>query len=118
MSKQKHHKQSLKLSNTIRALKEEIENSLGELIREYGKESENDPNVYEIDFPEKDTFLLDGLWVGGKITLDVAYYNGIITIELFKESDCKEKESTIDFEGIEDVRLQNHIYRIMATNYE
>lgn len=113
-----HKKKSLKIQNSLRALDEALENSFAELIRDYGKET-SDPNVYEIEIPAKDVFYLPETgWIGGKITLDVSYYCGVITLNVYKYSDLKDEDVTIKFDSIDNIRYRLHLYRLMANHYE
>lgn len=111
-----HKKKSLRLQNTLTGLNEELANSIGELIRDYGKVNDNDPNVYEIDFPEQDVFHIDNDLIGGKLILDVSYYEGTITIQKLNKD--REVIGCLDIEYIEDIRYRLFIYRALANHYE
>lgn len=114
--KTNHRKESLKFSNTIAELKEAIKGNLVSLICEYGKVTENDPNVYEIEIPEKDVFHYDDMVIGGKVSVDVSYYDGTIYLSVLNNK--REKINDLDFDCIEDVRIQNFVYRLLALAYE
>ena len=118
-TKERNHKeQSLYYQNSFRGLLECIQASMAELIMEYGKVNSDDPNVYEIDLPKDEVICDNGEdWVGGHISLDVSYYDGIITIERFEDYMMLRPKGVLDL-GSLDVKTQMLLYRKLALQYE
>lgn len=117
--KERNHKeQSLYYQNSFRGLLECIQASMVELIREFGKVNENDPNVYEIDLPKDEVICDNGeSWIGGYISLDVAYYDGIILVQAYEDYMKLRFKAMYDF-GSLDVKTQMLLYRKLALQYD